>query len=114
MERSQIMGYILDSFPYPIVFVDCNHSIQYLNYAAKEFYYHKRGYGNLEGKSLFDCHNDLSREKIEIAIEKLKNHSDEIYIGVNVRNQRYYLNPVRDENGELLGYFERFEMNLQK
>jgi hypothetical protein len=24
------------------------------------------------------------------------------------------MNPVRDENGELIGYFERFEMNLEK
>jgi hypothetical protein len=31
-----------------------------------------------------------------------------------VRNQRLYITPVRNAQGELIGYFERFEMNLQK
>ena len=48
------------------------------------------------------------------AVEKLKNHGNEIYLGVSVRNERKYINPVRNEKGELIGYFERFEMNLQK
>ena len=47
-------------------------------------------------------------------MEKLKNHGNEIYLGVSVRNERKYINPVRNEKGELVGYFERFEMNLQK
>ena len=40
--------------------------------------------------------------------------SSEIYLGVSVYNERKYINPVRDENGEMVGYFERFERNLQK
>ena len=111
MENPEIMKYILDSIPYPIVFVDCDHIIRYLNRTAEFHYYKMRGYGNLIGKSLFACHNSASKEKIVAAVEKLKHHANEVFIGVNVSNQRLYINPVRDENGNLLGYFERFEMN---
>jgi DUF438 domain-containing protein len=74
----------------------------------------ERGYRDLIGKSIFNCHNENSKEKILAAFEKLKHHGNEVFIGVSMKNHRVYMNPVRDENGELVGYFERFEMNLQK
>lgn len=114
MDKEKLMTYILDSFPYPIVFVDCDHIIRYMNKAAERHYYGERGYGDLIGRSLFGCHNENSREKITAAFEKLKKHGNEIFIGISVKNQRIYMNPVRDESGELVGYFERFEMNSQK
>lgn len=114
MDKEKLMSYILGSIPYPIVFADCEHIIRYMNKAAEFHYYSQRGYRDLIGKSLFDCHNETSREKITAAFEKLKNHGNEIFIGISVKNQRIYMNPVRDENGELIGYCERFEMNLQK
>lgn len=111
MTESNMMKYILDSIPYPIVFVDCGHTIRYLNRTAQFFYYQMRGYRDLVGKSIFDCHNEASKAKITAAVEKLKNHGNEIFLGVAGNNQRIYLNPVRNEAGELVGYFERFEMN---
>ncbi|MBC8530601.1 PAS domain-containing protein [Gehongia tenuis] len=114
MERERMLSLILDAYPYPIVFVDTDHIIRYMNRMARYHYYEERGYRDLIGRSLFDCHQPASAEKIRAAVEKLKNHGNEIYIGVNIKNRRYYLNPVRDENGELVGYFERFELNLQK
>jgi DUF438 domain-containing protein len=114
METSEIQKYILDSIPYPIVFVDTDHIIRYMNMEAKHFYYNRRGYSDLIGKSLFECHNEKSKAMIIDAVEKLKNHANEKFLGVNIRNERFYLNPVRNENGELIGYFERFERNLQK
>jgi DUF438 domain-containing protein len=114
MEIEKIMSHILNSIPYPILFVDCDHIIRYMNNTAQYQYYTVRGLKDLVGKSLLACHNEESAEKIIAAVEKLKNHGNEIYLGVNVKNQRMYINPVRDENGELIGYFERFELNLQK
>ena len=111
MSENETMKYILDSFPYPILFVDAQHIIRYLNKTAKHHYYQMRGYDQLIGKSLFDCHNEASKEKVLAAFEKLKNHSNELFIGVSVNNHRIYMNPVRDEKGNLIGYFERFEMN---
>ncbi|AET70222.1 hypothetical protein Desor_4821 [Desulfosporosinus orientis DSM 765] len=114
MEREKILAYILDSYPYPIAFVDCDHVIRYLNKRAEYHYYQERGYRDLIGKSIFACHqNPNSIEMIKSAVEKLKNHANEVFLHVNVRNERVYVVPVRDENGELIGYFERFEMNRQ-
>ncbi|MDO4458593.1 MAG: PAS domain-containing protein [Clostridia bacterium] len=112
--NEEMFKLILDSIPYPIVFCDTEHIIRYMNKEAEFFYYRRRGYGNLIGKSLFDCHSENTKAMIEKAVTNLENHGNEIYLGVNNRNQRKYINPVRDENGKLLGYFERFEMNLEK
>ena len=75
----------------------------------------KGGYRDLIGKSLFDCHDrEVSRERIKVAYEKMKSDGKEVFIGVDARNQRYYMQGVRDEEGNLIGFFERFELNLQK
>ncbi|MEG6586772.1 PAS domain-containing protein [Dendrosporobacter sp. 1207_IL3150] len=114
MEREKMLAYILDAYPYPIVYVDSNHIIRYMNKAAEYHYYSERGYRELIGRSIFECHNSQSEVKIHEAVEKLKKHGNEIYLGVSVKNQRIYINPVRNEAGELIGYFERFELNLEK
>ena len=114
MTREEMMAYILDSVPYRIVFVDTDHIIRYMNREAQYHYHTVRGYDNLIGKSIFECHSEKSKEMLIAAVEKLKNHGNEIYLGVSVYNERKYINPVRDETGKLIGYFERFERNLQK
>ncbi len=114
MNREEMFEAILDSIPYRIVFVDTDHIIRFLNKEARHHYYDVRGYGELVGKSIFECHSEKSREMLIAAVEKLRNHGNEIYLGVSVYNERKYINPVRNEKGELIGYFERFERNLQK
>ena len=115
MDEKTILKGILDSYPYPIVFVDNDYIIRYLNRYAQYHYYQERGYRDLIGKSLFDCHDrETSRERIKVAYEKMKSDGKEVFIGVNARNQRYYMQGVRDEEGNLIGFFERFELNLQK
>ena len=114
MNREEMFEAILDSIPYRIVFVDTYHIIRFLNKEARHHYYDVRGYGELVGKSIFECHSEKSREMLIAAVEKLRNHGNEIYLGVSVYNERKYINPVRNEKGELIGYFERFERNLQK
>lgn len=54
MDEKTILKGILDSYPYPIVFVDNDYIIRYLNRYAKYHYYQERGYRDLIGKSLFD------------------------------------------------------------
>ena len=114
MNREEMFEAILDSIPYRIVFVDTDHIIRFLNKEARHHYYDVRGYGELVGKSIFECPSEKSREMLIAAVEKLRNHGNEIYLGVSVYNERKYINPVRNEKGELIGYFERFERNLQK
>ena len=95
MEENVMLKAILNSYPYPIVFVDDS-------------------YRDLIGKSLFDCHDkDSSTERIKAAFEKMKSDGKEAFVGVNLRNLRIYMQPVRDEQGKLIGFFERFEQNLR-
>jgi DUF438 domain-containing protein len=115
MDDAKICKYVLDALPYPVVFVDVGHVIRYMNKRAEFHYYGERGYRDLIGKSIFECHREeKSIEMIKAAVEKLRNHGQEIFLKVNVRNERVYIVPVRNEGGELLGYYERFELNLQK
>lgn len=115
MQKDVMLSYILDAYPYPVVFVDCDHIIKYMNKRAEYHYYQERGYRDLIGKSIFDCHqNPKSEEMIKSVVAQLRNHANEVFLKVNYNNQRIYIVPVRDENGILIGYFERFEMNLQK
>ena len=51
MDEKTILKGILDSYPYPIVFVDNDYIIRYLNRYAKYHYYQERGYRDLIGKS---------------------------------------------------------------
>lgn len=114
MNTQSICESIVSSLPYPVVFVDLKHVIQYLNPAAKYHYYTERGHKDLIGQSLLDCHqNSSSKARIEAAIDNFKKDSKEFYLGLTDRNQRVYVSPVRSPDGELIGYYERFEMNLQ-
>lgn len=112
MEELTILKGIVNSYPYPIVFVDDTFTIRFLNRYAKYYYYQERGYSDLIGKSIFDCHDrEASKERIRAAYEKMKSDGKEVPLGVNARNQRFYIQPVRDEAGKLIGFFERFELN---
>ena len=52
IDQSRIMKGILDSYPYPIVFVDDTYTIRFLNRYAEYHYYQEQGYGPLLGKSI--------------------------------------------------------------
>ena len=58
---NEVLLSILDAYAYEIVFVDRQHIVRYMNKTAKE------RYGNrvIIGNSLFNCHNENSRAKIE-------------------------------------------------
>ena len=64
MKISALFKSIVDSDIAPIVICETDHKIVYMNPAAVERYA-KRGGANLIGKSLLDCHNDESNEKIK-------------------------------------------------
>ena len=73
MDELTMLRAILDSYSTPIVFVDDQYIIRYMNRYAKYHYHVERGYGELIGHSLFDCHNeDTSRQRIEAAFEGMK------------------------------------------
>jgi DUF438 domain-containing protein len=114
MTPDAICKAIVDSSPYPVVYVDLNHVIRYLNPMAVYHYQTERGYSDLLGRSLFTCHTEQSKEKILQAVEHFKRGGQEILLMVNVKNHRVYISPVRDSEKKLIGYYERFELNLAK
>lgn len=112
-DQQMICRAIVESLPYPVVFVDLDHIIRYLNPAARYHYYQERGHKDLVGRSVFDCHaNPASKKQIEEIVRRFRSDSKELFLKVNDRNLRVYVTPVRSSKGELIGYYERFEMNL--
>lgn len=115
LQELDILSGILNAYPYPIVFVDNDYIIRYINQYAKYHYYTERGYHDLIGKSIFDCHQtEQAVKRIKSAYEGIQQNGKEVFIGVNTRNQRIYMQGVRNNQGEWIGFFERFELNLAK
>lgn len=111
MDELEMYKGILDSYPYPIVFVDNDYIIRFMNKNAKYHYYEERNYDDLIGKSLFLCHHDQSKEKIMTAYEGIKNNGKPVFIGVSTNNLRIYMQGVKNDRHEWIGFFERFELN---
>ena len=101
----RILSLILDSWNKPIVYVDTDHMIRYMNKPARRHY---SKWGNVIGKSIFDCHGQESREIIEKAFIDLIAGEREVMI-VNSRKNRVYMRGIKDEKGELIGYYERYD-----
>ena len=106
MTDPHLLSLLLDSLKDPFVFTDTDHVIRYMNKAAKAHY--KQGEA-LIGTSLLDCHNPEScRVILEIFEEFKNNRLDEKLITDNTK-YRIYMRAVRGGNGELIGYYERYE-----
>ena len=102
---------IVDMDRASIVICDLNHEILYMNPAAIQNY-GKRGGKDLIGKSLMNCHNRESGEKIEEVIRWFQESSDHniIYTFHNSKeNKDVYMVALRDENQGLIGYYEKHE-----
>jgi len=111
MELTQFFKSIVDEDRSPVVICDMNHIIIYMNPAACERY-SKRGGVALLGKSLLDCHNSKSNEMIHKVIEwfglsKENNRMFTVY--VEKENTDVYMIALRNEQGELIGYYEKHE-----
>ncbi|MCC8192479.1 MAG: PAS domain-containing protein [Ruminococcus sp.] len=104
---------IIDIDEKAIVICNLSHTIIYMNPAAEK-QYEKSGGGALVGHSIFDCHNPHSKEIIlkninAMKADKLLNKIFEFHKDRNGCNDDVYCQAIRDENGELIGYYEKFE-----
>jgi DUF438 domain-containing protein len=107
---SRILFLIFDSWNKPIVFVDTDHIIRYMNKPAKRNY---SKWGDVVGRSLLDCHNERSRAIIRKSLRKLADGEREVEISSSTRH-RVYMRGVKDEKGELIGYYERYDPPVKK
>lgn len=98
---------ILDAYPYEVVYVDRSHTVRYLNKAART------RYGDIVkvGGSIFSCHNERAKVKIEEFLARADAGEDgEFFETLNrATGEREFFVPVRGEDGAVIGYFERHE-----
>lgn len=92
-----------------VVICGLNHEILYMNPAALKRY---GKHGNLIGKSIFDCHSPASNDKIRevVAWFAKSRENNLVYTSHNEKqNKDVYMVALRDDNGELIGYYEKHE-----
>ena len=85
--------------------------MSYMNKIAKE------RYGNRVqiNQSLFNCHNENSKVKIEEFLKRADAGEDEMFETYNTKTgERVFFVPVRDSNKHVFGYFERLEIPLDE
>ena len=102
---------VLDQDNAPIVLCDLNHTIVYMNKAAVKRY-ENRGGCSLAGKSLMECHSPKSQELIRKVLSWFSESADNniIYESRNdAENKDVYMVALRDDDGKLIGYYEKHE-----
>lgn len=112
MDNLALIKAVVDSDQMPVVICDLEHMIVYMNPAAVERYA-KRGGSALVGKSLLDCHNSDSNEKIKQVVDWFKSDTanNRIFTFHNPKeNKDVYMIALRDEGGKLIGYYEKHEI----
>lgn len=111
MNLPQYFKSIIDQDRCAVVICNLSHEIIYMNPAAVARY-EKRGGAALVGRSLLGCHNAQSVEQIEkvtVWFAESKEHNI-IYTYHNEKeNKDVYMVALRDEDGTLIGYYEKHE-----
>ncbi len=101
----ELMAAILDSLKDPVLFADTQHVIRYMNKAAVAYY---EGGESLIGRSVLDCHNEQSRQMIIEILARFEAGEEEQLI-TDDETHRIYMRAVRGTDGQVLGYYERYE-----
>ena len=111
MDLSKYMKSIIDMDRSSVVICDLEHRMIYLNPAAIRNYKKYSG-ADLVGRSLLDCHNENSQAIIKKVVawfaESTENNM--IYTFFNKKeNKDVYMVALREEDGTLIGYYEKHE-----
>lgn len=112
MENTELLAYfksIVEQDRCPVVICNLRHEMIYLNPAARKNY---AKHGELVGKSIFDCHNSESNEKIREVVEWFAKSPENNLVFTfhnDKTNKDVYMVALRDENGALIGYYEKHE-----
>ena len=105
---------VLDQDPAPVVICDMSHEIVYMNPSAVEHYSYGGG-SLLLGRSIMDCHNADSRDKMAKVVEWFL--QDESHNVVHTfynesKCEDVYMVALRDQ-GILIGYYEKHESRIR-
>ncbi len=111
MDLNEIYRSVLEADRAAVVICDPGHTIIYMNPAAVERY-RRWGGKELLGKSLLDCHNARSREMIIRIVDRFgrSRDNDLVYTSYNEKeNKDVYMVALRNDAGDLIGYYEKHE-----
>lgn len=111
MELSGYFKSVIEQDRAAVVICNLEHEIIYMNPAAG-MRYAKRGGMALVGQNLLACHNARSQEmirKVIVWFAESREHNI-IYTFHNEKeNKDVYMVALRDEEGTLIGYYEKHE-----
>ncbi|MCR5060463.1 MAG: PAS domain-containing protein [Saccharofermentans sp.] len=108
---NEIYKSVLEADRAAVVICDLEHTIIYMNPAAIDRY-SKWGGKALMGKSLMNCHTERSREMIQKVVDWFRASKDNnlVYTFFNEKeNKDVYMVALRNDDGELIGYYEKHE-----
>ena len=111
IDLNEVYKSVLEADRAAVVICDLDHTIIYMNPAAISRY-EKWGGEKLIGKSLLDCHNADSREKIYKVVDwfKVSRENNLVYTFFNLKeNKDVYMIALRNDKGELIAYYEKHE-----
>lgn len=98
---------VLEQDSAPIVICDLDHTVVYMNPAAIARYHI-----DITGKSIKNCHNADSNQKIDRVVSWFLESKDNniVYTSRNDKeNKDVYMVALRNDRGELIGYYEKHE-----
>ena len=98
---------IIDADAQPVVVCDINSTVVYMNPASITMYH-----CDITGKSIKDCHNSDSNDKIDRVIEWFSKSKDNNIVHTfydEKKNKDVYMVALRDDEKELIGYYEKHE-----
>lgn len=111
MNLSEFFKSVIDQDTAAVVICNLNHTILYMNPVACA-QYSKYGGTALIGRSLLDCHNAMSNERIIRVINWFSENREHnrVHTFFNEKqNKDVYMVALRNDAGELIGYYEKHE-----
>ena len=111
MELSQLYKSVLEQDTAPVVLCALDHTVVYMNPAAVRRYASQGG-EKLLGKSLMSCHPPKAREIIEKVLAWFREspaHNRIYEFRNDEENKDVYMVALRDDDGNLIGYYEKHE-----
>ena len=101
-----LLASFMDSLKDPFLFADTDHVIRYMNKAAIAHYDDGEA---LLGRSIMDCHNDQSQQTMIEILRAMREEGIDERLITDDEKHRIYMRAVRDDGGNVLGYYERYE-----
>ena len=111
MELSQFFKSVLEQDTAPVVLCALDHTVIYMNPSAIRRYAAQGG-EKLLGQSLMNCHPPKAREIIERVLAWFREspaHNRIYEFRNDVENKDVYMVALRDDDGNLIGYYEKHE-----